>query len=108
MEIVTESNIVASSFLTIPQSLTDPQKIGSCITYFRRYTLKSLLAISEVDDDGNLAAKPAPVEVIKKPVLNDSQFEKMLALPTKELKEAIGNVTLTDEQLTVANEKLKA
>jgi len=39
--------------IEIPSSLTDPQKIGSCITYFRRYTLKSLLAIAEGDDDGN-------------------------------------------------------
>ncbi len=50
--------LIAQSRLALPQSLTDPQKIGSCITYYRRYTLKSLLAINEVDDDGNLAAKP--------------------------------------------------
>ena len=49
---------LAHSFITIPENITDPQKLGSAITYFRRYTLKSLLAIAEEDDDGNRAAKP--------------------------------------------------
>lgn len=44
-----------SSFISLPD-LKDPQKIGSCITYFRRYTLKSLLAIAEGDDDANNAS----------------------------------------------------
>lgn len=48
---------LAESYMEIPASITDPQKIGSCITYLRRYTLKSLLAIAEQDDDGNEAAK---------------------------------------------------
>ena len=47
---------VCSSRMIIPENITDPQKLGSCITYFRRYTLKSLLAIAETDDDGNLAS----------------------------------------------------
>jgi len=47
---------VCSSRMIIPDNITDPQKLGSCITYFRRYTLKSLLAIAETDDDANLAA----------------------------------------------------
>ena len=50
-------DVIASSSLTLPNQ-QDPQKLGSAITYFRRYTLKSLLAIAEVDDDGNLASKP--------------------------------------------------
>ena len=34
----------------------DPQQLGSCITYAKRYQLASLLGISsEVDDDGNKA-----------------------------------------------------
>ena len=40
-------------------NITDPQKLGSAITYFRRYTLESLLGLKAEDDDGNLAAKPA-------------------------------------------------
>ena len=33
----------------------DPQKLGSEITYYRRYTLQSLLALQAEDDDGNKA-----------------------------------------------------
>jgi cobalamin biosynthesis Co2+ chelatase CbiK len=34
---------------------SDPQKLGSEITYYRRYTLQSLLALQAEDDDGNNA-----------------------------------------------------
>jgi len=34
----------------------DPQKTGSEVTYFRRYTLQSLLGLQAEDDDGNKAA----------------------------------------------------
>ena len=43
------------SFLKLHE-ITDPQKIGSCITYYRRYTLASLLGLQAVDDDANLAS----------------------------------------------------
>jgi len=36
--------------------ITDPQKLGSCITYYRRYTLSSLLGLQSEDDDGNTAS----------------------------------------------------
>ena len=57
--------VLAESSINIPDNLTDPQKIGSCLTYFRRYTLKSLLSIAEGDDDGNLASKPEPTPTEK-------------------------------------------
>jgi hypothetical protein len=44
-----------TSSLRLPD-LTDPQKIGSAVTYYRRYTLTSLLALQSEDDDGNLAS----------------------------------------------------
>jgi hypothetical protein len=50
------------SELTLP-TLTDPQKLGSAITYYRRYTLGSLLGLQAEDDDGNVASKES-----KKPV----------------------------------------
>lgn len=38
-------------------TLTDPQKIGGCVTYFRRYNTCALLNIlSDEDDDGNKAS----------------------------------------------------
>ena len=40
------------SSLQIPVS-PDPQKIGSCITYFRRYTVQSQIGLRSEDDDAN-------------------------------------------------------
>lgn len=40
----------------------DPQKIGSQISYFRRYTLSSLLSLQAEDDDANKAIPKQPIE----------------------------------------------
>jgi hypothetical protein len=40
----------------------DPQKIGSQISYFRRYTLSSLLSLQAEDDDANKAIPKKPIE----------------------------------------------
>lgn len=46
-----------------PIIATDPQKIGSAITYARRYMLASLTGIvADVDDDGNGASLPTKAE----------------------------------------------
>lgn len=50
-----ESGEYVEAFLLLPD-LSDPQKIGSCITYYRRYTLQSLLGIEAEDDDANTAS----------------------------------------------------
>jgi len=39
------------------QPMSDPQKLGSVITYFRRYTLQGLLGIRTKDDDANSASE---------------------------------------------------
>lgn len=39
-------------------NITDPQKLGSAITYYRRYTLQSLLGLQAEDDDANKASQP--------------------------------------------------
>jgi len=46
-----------SSSLEAKPTKTDPQGIGSCITYLRRYGLQSLVGISPEDDDGNAASQ---------------------------------------------------
>ena len=49
---------VATGPLPMPAP-NDPQKVGSAITYARRYALMATLGIATEDDDGQ-AAKPAP------------------------------------------------
>lgn len=43
-----------TSTVKLPQN-PDAQKQGAIITYFRRYSLQSLLSLSAEDDDGNTA-----------------------------------------------------
>lgn len=50
-----DSETSVISTLELPQ-ISDPQKLGSCITYYRRYTLASLLGLQAEDDDGNAAS----------------------------------------------------
>lgn len=47
------------SFIPMPIGL-QPQPLGSAITYFRRYTLASLLALEIDDDDANTATVAQP------------------------------------------------
>lgn len=43
--------------------LTNPQKIGSAITYFRRYALAAISqTVSDEDDDGNAASQNTPLQ----------------------------------------------
>lgn len=46
--------ILLDQSITLPD-LQDPQKMGSCITYYRRYALQSALCLEAEDDDGNKA-----------------------------------------------------
>lgn len=45
------------SYIDLPTGAT-PQGMGSAITYYRRYTLQSLLSLQAVDDDGHTASQP--------------------------------------------------
>jgi len=59
-----ESGESIQSDIDLPQ-IQDPQKLGSAITYFRRYTLQSLLSLQAVDDDANIASKSQPTPAVK-------------------------------------------
>ena len=62
---------LATSYIDLPTGL-NPQQLGSAITYFRRYTLASLLALEIEDDDANMTIKPS-----KQP-LTPELFEAMI------------------------------
>ena len=47
-----------------PITETNPQKVGSSVTYYRRYALAALTGIvADEDDDGNAASAPAPAAI---------------------------------------------
>jgi hypothetical protein len=72
-----DSEQVAVSILELPQ-ISDPQKLGSCITYYRRYTLASLLGLQAEDDDGNAAS--GNVSQVEKAWLNANTPEYSKAI----------------------------
>jgi len=51
--------------------LQDPQKMGSAITYYRRYALQSLFLLRAEDDDANHASKKVEKSIN---VANDDAF----------------------------------
>jgi hypothetical protein len=71
----TEQSVISN--LQLPQ-ISDPQKLGSCITYFRRYTLASLLGLQAEDDDGNAAS--GRVSEVEKKWLNANTPEYSKAI----------------------------
>ena len=76
-----ESGEIVNSSIELPQQ-TDPQKLGSAITYYRRYTLASLLSLQAEDDDANKASKPNQEK--------KSEPERWLNISDPEWKSALG------------------
>ena len=56
-----ESSDCIESYIDLPNNL-NPQQLGSAVTYFRRYTLQSLMSLQAVDDDGQHASQPIKVQ----------------------------------------------
>ena len=77
----TESGEKIESFLMLP-NISDSQKLGSAITYFRRYTLQSLLGLQAEDDDGNLASKPTPPKTLPTLVKDSKEWKGALSKKT--------------------------
>lgn len=55
-EVFDGDKMITIDTITLPD-LQDPQKMGSAITYYRRYALQSLFLLQAQDDDGE-GAKP--------------------------------------------------
>ena len=92
-----DSGEMIESFMRLPL-ITDPQKILSAVTYFRRGTLQSLLSLQAVDDDGNTASA-APKA---KPSIDNERFQKALqAIEDKKftVEQLHATYSLTDLQL---------
>lgn len=69
------------SSLTIPASITDAQKVGAAITYFRRFLINSTLSLKSEDDDGESvvgrgknSGKTTTVSAAPTPTVSKSSF----------------------------------
>jgi hypothetical protein len=58
--VITDGKDSITSFIPMPVGLA-PQPLGSCISYFRRYTICSLLALEILDDDAHMATTSKPI-----------------------------------------------
>lgn len=98
IDIETGDKIVSS--MRLPD-IQDPQKVGSAVTYYRRYTLQSLLSLQAEDDDANSAS--ATVKNTK-PTITQERFENGLSkiesgeMTPEAFKKALSGYQLTDLQ----------
>ena len=58
--VITDGKDSISSFIPIPVGLA-PQPLGGAISYFRRYTICSLLALEIDDDDAHMTTTSKPI-----------------------------------------------
>lgn len=95
-----ETGETAFSDMRLPE-IQDPQKIGSAVTYYRRYTLQSLLSLQAEDDDANSAS--ATVKNTK-PTITQERFENGLSqiaegkLTPEAFKQALSGYQLNELQ----------
>ena len=97
-----ESGNMMESCMDLPIGL-DPQKMGSAITYYRRYTLQSILSLQAVDDDGNMASQPVkeePKAKVKESLPTDRFNNALAKIKAGEytVAELKANFNLTKEQ----------
>jgi hypothetical protein len=80
---------VIESALPLPAGV-NPQQLGSAITYFRRYTLQSLLSLRTTDDDANDASgvvtQPKQEQLPPTPVNESNPLGLGEELPTADLE----------------------
>ena len=93
-----ESGKQIESGITLP-NLTDPQKLGSAITYYRRYTLQSLLGLQAEDDDANKASRPA------KPIDYTRQITRLKSCEDMEQLEKVYTAFTPAEKIATNNTK---
>jgi hypothetical protein len=66
--VITDGKDSIVSFIPMPNGL-QPQQLGSAISYFRRYTICSLLSLEIDDDDANTTNKAIATTPTQKPIL---------------------------------------
>ena len=91
------------SFLHFDPSEKNPQKIGSIITYYRRYTLCSLLGIAGEDDDAEQAKTPTPKPTPKQDVKDWKALLDAVAKGTVTKNKIISSYNLTKEEIEKVN-----
>jgi len=89
------------SALPIKPAKTDPQTLGSCLTYLRRYALAGVVGLSPLDDDAEAAMQPGREQkkAVRRPKSHskgDSPFKAMVDKFAK-AKAILSDLTGSDE-----------
>ena len=95
-----DSNEFAVSCMKLPD-IPDPQKMGSAVTYYRRYTLGSLLGLQSVDDDANLASSVGNSNSNKLPKDRFDKAIKAFKSDPEGVKKELRKYILDAPQLTI-------
>ena len=109
----TSGEHIEGEFPLVCKDPNDPQKLGSAVTYARRYALSAALGITADDDDGQAAAghTPAPAPKQAKPAgnaMSDLFAAHRLAYP-KAVEDLIGKPVAqwSETDKTTAREAIK-
>jgi hypothetical protein len=102
---VENAELIVFSEIELPK-IQDPQKLGSAITYYRRYTLQSLLGLQAEDDDANIASKQ-----VNKPIKSNLDAKGLEFLTSrgtiKQINECFKLRNVSDAQKLLLNKKLE-
>lgn len=92
-----------------PITETNPQKVGSAVSYYRRYALAALTGIvADEDDDGNAASNPSPAERKVQAAKATPQPKPTGEAPSQaQVREWIGDSAERKEQANATYQKLK-
>lgn len=92
---------MSNGVMFAPATKHDAQGHGSALTYARRYSLQAALGVAAEDDDGNAAAKtaPIPVKAVKaKPQTKLSEQEVSMLVDTINATESLEQVSAVWEE----------
>jgi len=96
----TETETQEESSIPLPD-IPDPQKVGSAITYFRRYNLASMLGLQAADDDGNATVGSAKT----RPMLTNEGLAYILKGSKVDAQKAIATRTIKPEHRKLIKDK---
>ena len=87
---------ISSVSATPVKDATDPQKLGSAITYARRYALGAILSLNiDEDDDGQKANKPLSQQPTKmaKPIAAKPKEKEVIVFGTPRFNQVVSWIT---------------
>lgn len=90
---------ISSTSSTPVKDSTDPQKLGSAITYARRYALGAILSLNiDEDDDGQKASTPTVAK--SAPVQKQAKAKPVLAFGTETFNKCVDWI-MADEKRSI-------